>query len=261
MTLAPSTTLTAGSVWRALPPRVRDADISQLGLKVHSRPTRGVSVAELWLEHQIDDRWMAAFRIITSGGPARVGEVRVFPLEPEFASRPVGEWSGSWKGVKATAPRRGLTRAVLKQVRLHDVLKNILEVQRKVEDLYGRQRADDFEQRILVDQFGFPAPPPLKGTRSRRGRPSLGDDFYARVAADYVAAVQEGKPPIVALSTQHNEPLGRVRGWVHRARNRGLLVGRAQGKEGGQLSEKAIFILEKAKQSRRERRRRPTRRK
>lgn len=244
-------TLRPVHVTRALSADISDADARRLDLTVAKQTVNVVRrVTDVWLEQPIDDRWMAAYRIVTSGGKPRVAEVRIFPLE-DFATRPPGEWSGGWKGVEATAPRQGLTKEVLGRVRLHEWTTQTRAILAWMEKKLGRQYVEP-----IMARFGLPLPVAVRATSgSRRGRPSLSDEFYARIAAEYVAALKAGRPPVQAIAKQRRAPEPRVRGWIHRARYRGLLEGRGQGTTVGELSEKAIFVLEAAKQSRRTQRR------
>lgn len=245
---------------RALPADISDADVRRLDLTIATQRGRFVRrVSDVWLEQAIDDRWMAAYRIVTSDGRPRVAELRVFPLEPEFKTRPEGEWSGVWQGVEAIAPRRGLTKAVLGGVRLHEWTAQTRAILASFEQRVGREHVGVLAEALARFRLPLPAPPrPALG--SRGGRPRLPDEFYARIAAEYVAALTAGRPPAQTIAKQRREPGPRVRGWIHRARNRGLLEGRGQGTTIGQLSEKAIFILEAEKQLRRRGRRSTTRR-
>ena len=251
---------------RALPRRVSDAEARRLGLSIVMVPSssryvrvRGryvrardqyVRLRDVWLEQPIDDRWMAAYRIVTSGGRPRLAELRIFPLE-DWERRPRGEWSGVWKGVDAAAPRQSLTKAVLRRVRPHLWTTQTRAILTWIgQQPGGRQRLD------VLARFGLPVPAMAPQTSgSRRGRPPRPDEFYARIAAEYVAALRASRRPIKTIAEKRHEPEPRVRGWIHRARRRGLLEGGGQGTTHGQLSQRAIFLLEALKQTRRPRRR------
>jgi hypothetical protein len=77
----------------------------------------------------------------------------------------------------------------------------------------------------------------------RRGRP---DSYYAKLAAEYVAAIESGSPrPVAAVAKK----LGRgytveyVRDALYRARSRGLLTGPPRGRVGGRLTDKGRAAL------------------
>jgi hypothetical protein len=86
----------------------------------------------------------------------------------------------------------------------------------------------------------------------RRGPEGLGERHYARVARDYVRAVEQGKKdPLAAvarLKRWHGATPKNVRDWVHRARRHGLLTAPPRpGQPGGQLTDKALAALERGK--------------
>ncbi len=233
---------------------VKAADARRLALDVTSRPGRFVRrVSDVWLEQPIDDRWMAAYRIVTGDGRPRVAELRVFPREDGFVSRPPGEWSGGFKGVEAQAPRQGLKKAIINRVRLQEWTTQVRAIRAAWEQQVGPERARVMKG--VLARFGpLPASPPPRTGTPGRGRPALPDEFYATVAAEYVAALEAGRPPVKAIAQRHATSEARVRGWVHRARAKGLLEGRGQGQALGTLSDRAIFLSEAVKQRRRARR-------
>src|SRR5437868_4136494 len=77
---------------------------SALGLNVKSqRTTMSPRIDNLWYEVPLTEEWMAAYRLVTSGGKAVVAELRIFPAEA-LPGRPRGEWSGVWRGIHAQVP-------------------------------------------------------------------------------------------------------------------------------------------------------------
>lgn len=217
-------------------------DAAMLQLPVTQIPTRVVAaVNDLWLEVPLDDAWTAAYRLTVVHGKPEVSELRVFPTEPGFVGRPPGEWSGIWRGVGAPVPRRGLTTKLLSQVRVHlhlGELPAILE--------YFRERGTTQEQ---LGRFGLNLPT-LPAIGSRRGRKPLSDAFLAGVARDYAAALfSKSKRPLRDVADLHETDIAVVRGWVHKARERRLLIGGAWGKAAGALSPAALILLRRTKRN------------
>jgi hypothetical protein len=195
-------------------------------------------VLEIWLEQPLDRQWVALFRLVRRGGGSdrfRVGELRIFPAEA--GRRVAGEWSGSWRGIEAEAPRRGLTTKVVKLAQPHLWLQSM------------RTFAPRFRE-LFPDNVELPVAPSRSPTE-RRGRPKLPDKFLATVAREYAVASAAGKPPVEAVAQRHGEDVAKVRGWIHKARLRGFLTVSAQGKTGGEVTPKATFVLETEKRARR----------
>jgi hypothetical protein len=211
---------------KPLAPRLRllrrDARVGPAALKVK----------DAWISHDIDARWRAAFRLVRSRGHVRVGEVRVFPIESGYRNN--GEWSAHYRGLDAEAPRRGITKQLLRRVQPHLWLA-------LGSTALGGQQSSHAREFAMV--FGPPPPDPPKGT-TRRGRPSHDDLFLARVARDYERALRKAGGPVKALADKHDALVTRVRGWVHKARLRGFLTPSTQGKPMGRLTPKGRFVLE-----------------
>jgi hypothetical protein len=185
-------------------------------------------VLDIWVSQRLDERWVAAFRLVQGGGRVRVGEARIFPLEPGYCRD--GEWSGCWLGADAEAPRRGLTKELLLKAQPHLWLS------------FAERRLPGFSR-----GFGLQPSRPAKAPGGR-GRPAHSDAFLAEVAAEYVRAVRGGRrDPVAAVARGRGKKVGRVSGWVHQARLRGLLTLGAQGKVGGRLTGRASHILVRRK--------------
>jgi len=212
--------------WRVVPD-LNARQLEQWSVTAERRPVLCTRASELWLEQPLDDRWMSALRIVYERGRLRIGELRIFPIE-ELADRVPGEWSGTFTGLSASVPRRGLTKALVSRVRLHEW------TTRTVTDRWIG--TNDLE--LVLEQPAENSP-----SANRRGRPAMPDSFYAEVARAYVTALEQKKSPIQAIARDRQVPEARVRGWVHRARRHGLLRGRGQGKAQGVLSDRARSIL------------------
>jgi hypothetical protein len=209
----------------------------QPGGGMHS-PLEGVGevrVPETWLEAPIGGDWIAAYRIAAADGPPVIAELRVFPAE---TGRPGwGRWSGEVLGTRSNAPEGGITVRLLRRLRPGQPL-------RFVSDLLQRLRAQAPEAARALGWTLPPAPTPSSLPRPRRGRPGRPDLFYARVAAEYVHAVQAGSPhPVADLARRRRLPPARVRDMIHTARRRGLLSSHRRGVRGGELTDRAHALL------------------
>ncbi|MEX2223016.1 MAG: hypothetical protein WEG40_14585 [Candidatus Rokuibacteriota bacterium] len=191
-----------------------------------------MAVQDIWVESPLSDDWLVAYRILSQHGAPVVGEVRVFPNEPD--RRAAGRWSAEYlEGSRALVPAGGITRQVLDRIRLSTPLAEAGELLKKI-------RAADpeaFETRGLTT---MQAP--------RRGRKGHGDLFYAQVVRDYVTAVEAGSPS-PAIDVARRRRLGRrgparVRDLLHEARHRGLLTpAPVRGRRGGDLTPLARALL------------------
>jgi hypothetical protein len=77
----------------------------------------------------------------------------------------------------------------------------------------------------------------------RPGRRGRSDASYASLAAAYVERL-ESRAPVADLAAAWDYSDSRVRNLLHEARRRGLLTRPAPGKSGGQLTKKAIDLLQ-----------------
>jgi hypothetical protein len=209
----------------------------QLGGGMHS-PLEGIGevrVPETWLEAPVGRDWIAAYRIAAADGPPVIAELRVFPAEAGRPGR--GRWSGEVLGTRSHAPRGGITVRLLRRLRPGQPL-------RFVSGLLQRLRTEAPETARALGWTLPPAPTPPSLPRPRRGRPGRTDLFYARVAAEYVHAVQAGSPyPVADLARRRRQPPARVRDMIHTARRRGLLSPHRRGVRGGELTDRANALL------------------
>src|SRR5215475_11585079 len=197
-------------------------------------PGRGGSV---WYETQIDDTWMAAYRLAPQAGHVVVAELRVFPLEPErprWSSLGAGRWSAEVLGDTASVPRDGLSARVLRKVRVGEhstKADEALEWWRTLGMLEGFSGLGDTRRRTT----------PTGPTRGRPGHPPL---FYARLARTYAAAVARHSPrPTEVVAARHRLTVARARDLIHKARVRGFLTTTIKGRLAGALTPKAKAVL------------------
>lgn len=67
---------------------------------------------------------------------------------------------------------------------------------------------------------------------------------YARAAEVYVALVESGPRPIARMAQTLSVSTSQARNLVSKARDKGLLSVTGQGRAGGELTQKAIELLE-----------------
>jgi hypothetical protein len=213
---------------RALDPRVSGTEVQKrLGLKIEKLEVQVVPrVADFWIEHRTG-AWIAAYRIVAANGRPWIGEIRVFPAG-DFSERPKGEWvEGTLAGVQAPVPIGGLTGKVLADLQPQRWRRAAAHV---IRSLYGTPAG----ARMPVMKLFAPYAP--KRVHSARGRTPLSDEFYTEIARKYTEALGAGHRPVQTLMKLYKAPENRVRGWIHRARQRGFLERPVlQGKASGTL--------------------------
>lgn len=196
-------------------------------------------VEEAWLEVPLPGgEWVAAYRLMPEEGRHVVGELRVFPNEP---GRPrLGRWSAERLGIHAPIPRGGLGARLLRNVKVSDDLSYFVRHKAAGPGFAARLVKQGFTDLDVGHQGHQPG--------GRRGHSNL---FYARIAARYVALLERGEAkPVHALQREleeeENNPLSQatVRDLIRRARARGLLTTTTRGRPGGQLTQKAVALLQ-----------------
>ena len=76
-------------------------------------------------------------------------------------------------------------------------------------------------------------PSPVVRSGSKRGRKGYGDDFFKKVAADYIQVyAQNSRSPVKQMAEEQGVSVATVRSWVHSARKRGLLPPGTRGRAG-----------------------------
>jgi hypothetical protein len=127
-------------------------------------------------------------------------------------------------------PKRGIDWTVLREIRLD-------RIQGEVDHLIARE-----------ERLGRLPADLAAGLRKRPGRAGRTDLDYARVAAAYVAALDDPAPVRKVAEQLHLSPSS-VRDLLHEARShrRGLLTTLKRGKAGGALTPKALQLLKEAK--------------
>jgi hypothetical protein len=204
-----------------------------------------VVVQDYWTEVQVDNGWVAAFRITPQDGEPVVSELRIYPLEQD-AMGP-GRWRAELLGCRAPVPRGGLSARVVHQARvgaaLHAARAQLSRLPR-APHLFGPGGQ--------YDAF-TPADARAALTRVGPGRKGHGVLFFAELAKAYTERLDVGDMrPIATLARARKVTPARIRDMIHRARLLGLLTpALKQGQRGGTLTAKARAILKVGRGSQR----------
>lgn len=214
------------------------------GRLVGNRLVGGRLVREVWLKVPISDEeaWIAAYRLVPREGRPVVAEVRVFPAEK--GRRKGGCWSVEDLGHEAPVPPGGVPSALLRDVKIDQHLK---EYWPKIIRQIRRQYGDDavFGSGGMASRHGFTQV--AEEVRRRTGRRGHDDLFYARFASGYIDQLaRRSSTPTRDLAESLHYSQSYVRDVISRARKRGLLTQSPRGRPGGQLTEKALQVLEQA---------------
>lgn len=121
-------------------------------------------------------------------------------------------------------PEPGITTRMLRQLRTGDLIAALRAAKRQNEQLFG-----DGPDLSVATRVG------------RRGRDDL---YYARWAAAYVDALASSPRPAAALAAAHSLSPSQIRNLIHACRRRGLLTASPPGRPGGELTPRAIQLLE-----------------
>jgi hypothetical protein len=211
------------------------------------RVRAGAVLHETWLEDEITDQWMVAYRLVPQRGRPVVAEIRIYPGAPDTYANP-GEWSAEWEGSKVGVPTGGLpAKVVTRQLKFHSYLSHFSEIIRAMEQKWGRD--------ILYDDEGLfgrhDLTPVASESESRAGRPPEYDSlFLARMARDLNRAISDGhiKDPVLQLSKMpgYIDNVVKMHRLVQRSRNKGMLGSAPPGLSGGRLTNRAKSLLRAA---------------
>lgn len=179
---------------------------------------------DVWVEARLKNGWFVRGRMVVQGGRAVVAELQIMP-------------SGK------AAPPGGVTQDVVRRVPLGSFGPYLMAANSfAMGDSGIGGLAQAFKRsvgaRIALDRLD-PRPRPRRAS----GREDL---FYARLAAAYLKAIEQGsRSPIKDLASKRDELPSRIRDMVHEARERGLLSTGSAGRRGGELLPRALALLEK----------------
>ena len=159
-------------------------------------------------------------------GIAEVVELRIRPAETNWLNDPAF--------VPNTPPRGGLTTRSLRKVHV-DAIKRALRdlLERPHPGTMGERRRQDPNYRLWAEGF-----------HRRPGRGGRSDLEYAQLARDYVELLCEPGASKQLADSMFIDP-AQVRNLLTEARRRELLSPAPRGRQGGELTQKALDILER----------------
>jgi hypothetical protein len=211
---------------------------------------RGVSGArnrygrEAWVEDDLGDGWVAAYRLMMKSDRPVVAEVRLFPDDP-----PVSRGPGQWSEQASAVPSEGIPGRALRDLRLTFALERFSRFLRLIE-------GDPKLAKQLLGAHGIPLG--ARPAKRRPGRAGRADAYYLAFAMAYVERLAEGsRRPVQDLAEHPPKAIkgyvsdglvaspATVRDIIHQARVRGLLTGSPPGRPGGELTPKAKDMLKR----------------
>jgi len=188
----------------------------------------------VWVTKRVG-AWIFAYRIVEEAdGRVAIAEARVLPSTPDQGH------PASWSGEADDVPAGGLTARLLRSLQTRDVLTFVATE-------WERQRHDGPpDHRALLLEHGFVAA--AEGAVRAGGR---SDAFYADLARRYVGLTRSGtRNPIRALTAELNDQgihfaEATVADLLRKARrDLGLLTEAPQGRSGGELTDKAMTLID-----------------
>ena len=209
-----------------------------------------VMIEDVWVTMPIGE-WIVACRLVMQSGQPVIGEVRVFPKDPDFweeggisMNSQFGRkiplhWNAELLGLGAqNVPAGGITRTFLRDIPLGEAKKEI--------GLFVKTARQLPQFKAFFQLFARAMTPAFERQRSepRRGKPDL---FYANLARDYADLVNQGsRRPIAELARRHKTATSQMRDMIREARERQLLGTVKHGVSGGQLMPYAMELLGRA---------------
>ncbi len=198
---------------------------------------------ETWLEVDLRNGWIAAYRLLRQRDAIVFGELRVFPRET--GRRYAGRWSAEELGDDATAPPGGLSTETLRAVKLGE---HRHQAERELARFAGRIRRrwpdyDPFGPDGVLGRHGI-----TREAVTPSGRRTRDERFYAGIAALYAEQVAAGsRRPVKAVAEAIGADPGYTRNLVEDCRKLGLLTAAKHGRAGGKLTAKARRLLRGAR--------------
>jgi hypothetical protein len=210
-------------------------------------------VWESWLLTTLPDRpeWTVAIRLEPDRrGEFVAAELRIFPTEdfdgdPDEDPRIRGEWSRALSAI----PDGGIRVRDLRHLSLASHVRigrkeAVAAVAAHIDELqsHAAHLGHTVEPKL---QSWFDALPPPPAGPSGRGK-RIPDLDYIRVAAIYIrhCEAESNRPAVdTANDLGGNWTSAKVREWLRRARQRGLMTPGLHGRSGGRLTEQAETIL------------------
>jgi hypothetical protein len=192
---------------------------------------------QCWVEEDLGDGFMVAYRLVPKDGRAVIAEARIYPGLAGQSPHP-----GECMGQPEEVPDQGLRAGTLRKLHPDTTM-------RSFGDIVGNMRRNMGEEAVLgrsgtsvLRRHGFSKPAAASGV----GRPQEHDDlFFAELARDYVRLVLAGSSkPIIELAQARLVATSTIESWVRTARDRGLLTNTHPGRAGGELTAAAQALLD-----------------
>jgi hypothetical protein len=206
---------------------------------------RGPAGGGVWARETIADehggRWHVDAWIAPRSGRLVLGELRVLPAVDGKPGEP-------WLLDPEKVPRRGLERRVLQhKVPVGRFVPQVFAQLSEAEGLRAQGYKGPISVPVLVSTTLLALLPGIRAlVRRPRARRSVGrdDDFYARLAAQYVERISAGSiTPVKDIADQRSDTTAHIRDLLHEARERGLLTKGTTGKSAGALTPRALAVL------------------
>lgn len=201
----------------------------------------------VWCRETVADdhggRWHVDAWVAPRGGRLVLGELRVAP-----ATADAGLPGEPWPLDPAKVPRRGLERRMLGKVPVGRFVPQVLAGLSEAAAYQASGPGTFVPRGMWVTGHLVEAIPALAGLAPRpRPRRNVGrdDDFYARLAAQYVKRIRAGSStPVKDIAEQRGgDTAAHIRDLLHEARQRGLLTKGVTGKSEGALTPRAVALL------------------
>jgi hypothetical protein len=197
---------------------------------------------EIWVEQPVERGWIGAYRLIAKAGRLVVAEVRLLP--------DTGEGSGRWSEEASDVVSEGVPARALRALSPTIPQKRFARFLRQIEKDYPRIAKQ------LLGGHGIHLRSQI--ARRRPGRGGRPDSYYLIWAQAYVERLAAGsrrpikdlaeRPPRAIkgyVSTGDRVSEATVRDIIHECRERGLLTPAPKGRPGGELTAKAMRMLER----------------
>lgn len=149
-----------------------------------------------------------------------------------LASLQIAPTGSDFKGMELAStrvPRGGITSEVVRAFKIEERLLNVARLA-----AISRTPLLRFSSTVRV-------------SKPKRGRPGLGDLYYAQIAVEYEERGLAGsRRPVADMAEAHHQSPERMTAIVSAARRYGFLTKAEQGKPGGRATAKARRLIEQA---------------
>lgn len=205
---------------------------------------RGPVGGGIWCQETIVDehqgRWRVDAWVAPRGGRLVLGELRVLPA---VGGKPGEPWPLDAEKV----PRFGLERRALGKVPVGRFVPQVLAGLSEAEALHSSGYKGPAPLGMLVSSVLLALLPSVRAlVRRPRARRNVGrdDEFYARLAAQYVERIRTGSTtPVKDIAARRGDTVAHIRDLLHECRERGLLTPGVAGKSEGALTSRALALL------------------